>query len=155
MLEVRNEGWTDEAINKYLQFLDYAVEDRLKLCDNNLEKLTAELFEYGKKDRFGPPTLDPIKIVYNDVQQQNYCGCNLGLNLTIQFNDLTLIPCHRLAYPFYHGGRFINNGEKITEIKALDNLNGYMNLIHKNAYYAPGCVQCDYRECCLRGCTGA
>ena len=44
MLEVRNEGWTQEKINKYIEFLEYLIQDRLKIYNNNVEIFTKMLF---------------------------------------------------------------------------------------------------------------
>lgn len=157
-LEVRNEGWTKESIKKYLQLLDHMIKDRLKLCDYDLEWFTNEIFNRNAANspyvKIGPPCMDPIKIIYPSIDQ-NYATCNLGNGLVIECNDLALIPCHRLAYPFYHGAKFEIENNEIKEIKALDNLSGYLNLIHTNKYYSPGCATCAYQRICIKGCCGA
>lgn len=157
-LEVRNEGWDKESINKYIKLLDYMVNDRLALCDYNLEWLAYDIFcrddSLKKYTKIGPVCMDPIKIVYPSLYQ-NYATCNLGNSLVIQCNDLTLIPCHRLAYPFYHGAQFIIKNNKIDDIQALENLSGYLNLIHTNKFFSPQCSICDYQKICMKGCCGA
>jgi hypothetical protein len=104
MLEVRNEGWTDEAIAKYIEFLNYMVEDRLKLCDNNLEHLAYEAFcrdsNNSEYHRFGTIEMSPIRIPFTNLKH-SYMSCSLGHSICIQCNNLTLVPCHRLSYPFY------------------------------------------------------
>lgn len=158
MLEVRNEGWTDETITKYIEFLNYMIDDRLKICNNNLEHLAFDIFCHNSDnqtyERFGPPDMDPIKPIFTSYHQ-NYASCSLGHGLCIQCNDLTLVPCHRLAYPFYHGGKFNYNDNEITEIIALENMNGYLNQIHCNSFFNPLCCTCDYQGICIKGCHGA
>jgi hypothetical protein len=67
MLEVRNEGWTDETIIKYIEFLNYMIEDRIKLCNNNLETFTANLFNINKET--GPGVLDLIGIYFSPLNK--------------------------------------------------------------------------------------
>ena len=157
-LEVRNEGWTEQEINKYVALLDYMVDDRLQLCNNDLNWLACEVFcrddKRKKYTKIGPPCMDPIKIIYPNANQ-NYATCNLGNGLVIECNDLAFIPCHRLAYPFYHGAQFIIENNQVTGIKALENVSGYLNLIHTNKFYAPKCATCDYQRICIKGCCGA
>ena len=159
MLEVRNEGWTDESIQKYIKFLDYMIEDRLKLCDNNLEHLAFEAFcrdpDNHEYHRFGTIEMSPIMIPYAN-KRGTYMSCSLGHSICIQCNNLTLVPCHRLSYPFYQGGRFIlNENNEIDKLEALNGMHGYLNLIHRNPYYGPKCSICDYRGLCHKGCCGA
>lgn len=157
-LEVRNEGWDNESIAKYINLLDHMVNDRLALCDYDLEWLAHDVFcrdtSSQKFTKIGPVCMDPIKIVYSSIYQ-NYATCNLGHGLVIQCNNLTLIPCHRLAYPFYHGARFTIKNNIVENIEALDNLSGYFNLIHTNKFFSPKCATCDYQRICIKGCCGA
>jgi hypothetical protein len=81
--------------------------------------------------------------------------CSLGNDLCIQCNNLTLVPCHRLSYPFYQGGKFIIKNNKIIGIEALDGLDGYLNLSLRNKNLAPICGFCNYKDVCLKGCCGA
>lgn len=157
-LEVRNEGWDNASIEKYVQLLNHMVDDRLALCNYDLEWLAHDVFcrdtSSQKYTKIGPICMDPIKIVYSSMYQ-NYATCNLGHGLVVQCNNLTLIPCHRLAYSFYHGAKFIIEDNKVQRIEALENLSGYLNLIHTNKFFSPQCAICDYQRICMKGCCGA
>ena len=43
-LEVRNDGWTDEAIEKYLNLLHHVIEVRYKACHESVDELAKNLF---------------------------------------------------------------------------------------------------------------
>ena len=162
MLEVRNEGWTPEAIDKYLKFLDYLINDRIKIYNNDLKLFVRQVF--GRKNSkvvdetkpLGPYSMDPITLDVS-TKNQNRMSCTLGHALCINCAHLTFVPCHRLAYPFFEGGGFILNREnnKIIDIEAKENINGYFNQIFTNRTFEPKCFQCKYRFFCLRGCHGA
>lgn len=158
-LEVRNEGWTQESIDKYLEYLQYMIEDRIKIHNGNLEETALDLFCHNLKTKEniikGPDYMDPIKFTFHDRQTNNEMSCTLGTSFAIYCGDLTLVPCHRLSYPMFKGGQFISDGEKIIEIKALNNVNGYLNQIQANRYFSPGCSTCEYRDLCMKGCRGA
>lgn len=159
-LEVRNHGWDQEHIQTYINYLNYLIEDRLKIYNNNLELFTADIFNkninYADGNLHGPMAMDPIKINFNHPES-NEMSCSLGHVLCIYVGDLTLVPCHRLSYPMYKGGQFVLNQEKteIVDIQALDNVNGYFNQIMSNRFYNPKCCICDYQALCLKGCHGA
>ena len=67
-LEVRNDGWTDEKIQKYLMLLEHMLQHRLELCENNIEHLTKHLFvRYEATER--PELLTRLK--ENDLIRLN------------------------------------------------------------------------------------
>ena len=160
MLEVRNEGWTEESIDKYLKFLDYIVDDRIKIYNNDLELFVRQVFGndlvIDKTKPVGPKSMDPIslKVV---TKNQNRMSCTLGHSLCINCAHLTFVPCHRLAYPFFEGGKFVidKNNEQIIDVEAKENISGYFNQIFTNVTYKPKCYQCKYRFFCIKGCHGA
>ena len=98
------------------------IKDRLRLCNYDLEWFADEVFNRNAANspyiKIGPPCMDPIKIIYPSIDQ-NYATCNLGNGLVIECNDLALIPCHRLAYPFYHGAKFEIENNEIKTTKQL------------------------------------
>jgi len=134
-----------------MEFIEYMVEDRLKLCDNNIITFTKNLFKIDNKT--GPAVLDPIAI--NFFSSDTKVGCDLGRSICIQCNNLTLVPCHRLTYPFFQGGKFIVENDHIVGVEALEGLDGYFNLTLKNNILSPVCCFCIYKNVCLKGCCGA
>jgi hypothetical protein len=106
MLEVRNEGWTEKQISKYLKLLDYIIEDRFKCCYQRIDTFAITLFasrDFIKESNldiyaYGPTTLDPIKL-YHYSKNLNTMPCSMGSILCLNCADLSFVPCHRLAYP--------------------------------------------------------
>lgn len=136
-LEVRNNNWSKESIDKYLTFLDYVVEDRLVLCDNNPEKLAYHLFytrprnnkiksEYASHLIPLEAPNDFIRLHYGD-QEKNKKNCTLGNSYSINLSKLTLVPCHRMTYEFFEAGQFITNSICATNKKNELTNNNYIN----------------------------
>lgn len=163
MLEVRNEGWTQEHIKKYLELLDYIVEDRFKCCYKIISDFAISLFasenfleEYKTNNiyAYGPPALDPIKL-YNSSKSFNCMPCTMGGILCLNCADLSFVPCHRLAYPQFKGAKFEIKNNKIIGIKALEGIYCYFNQILENVHMKPVCVSCKNKYFCMKGCNGA
>ena len=75
--------------------------------------------------------------------------------MTINVGDLTLVPCHRLAYPELRGGHFVVENNKIINLQADEGMNAYLNLVLCNNNLKPKCIKCDYNAICMKGCLGA
>lgn len=160
-LEVRNDGWTDEKIYKYLMLLEHMLQHRLELCGNNIEHLTKHLFvKYEPSER--PELLTRLK--ENDLIRlniKNFNGnsptCAVGFLVAINCANLLISPCHRLAYPHLSGGQFSLNEEKnkIIGISANYGVNGYINMHDVNMFYMSGCSNCEVKYFCYGGCLGS
>lgn len=158
-LEVRNAGWTDEKIDSLLKLLDYMIMDRFSMFDYNIENFTKHLFfpEKIQKEQKIIPSIfghDIIKLAYMS-NVDNFKRCTLGLFLSINCADLSIVPCHRLTYSFFTGGQFYIENNKITDIKALEGINGYLNHRITNTHFELDCYGCENRYFCKRGCRGA
>lgn len=158
MLEVRNDDWTPEKIDAYLNLLNHMLEYRLSLCDNDVDLLAYHLFkgdgQFGtlpKMDQY-----DPIRLpsAFDNISLQKI-SCSIQGLLHISLNNLTVVPCHRLAYKQFSGIRFIQdeNG-KICDYET-NNLNALLSILFVNAMNQPGCHECLYSKLCLKGCLGA
>lgn len=155
LLEVRDDNWSDEAINKYLEFIDFIIEDRLKQCNHSLEHLCYHLFCGDGKNNtlMRSPNLD-ILAIYCKTPQENEINCTFSENFFITLNNLKLVPCHRLTYPQFSGGQFIIENDKIKEIKAI-NPSGYIGLHTLNPNLHSYCLQCPINKICPKGCYGS
>lgn len=158
-LEVRNAGWTEEKINKLLELLNYMIMDRFSMFDYNVEKFTKHLFfpEEMLKEQHIIPSIyghDVIKLAYFS-DADNFKRCSLGLFLAINCADLSIVPCHRLTYSFFTGGKFKIENNKIVDIEALEGINGYLNHKITNTHFELDCYGCQNRFFCKRGCRGA
>lgn len=160
-LEVRNNNWTDESIDKYKNFLLYVLKD---VSENIYENQPFKIFnnELRQWKLNQNNQYEPLHARSNflriGIQSKNNTnpGCGVGkFDLCINCLNLSLVPCHRLAYPLFYGGEFEVENNQITNINAQENLNGYLNIIHTNATDGPGCISCPYRIICMKGCLGS
>lgn len=157
-LEVRNDGWTNESLKKYQQFLIYHLNDLFHNYNkSDLHQFFNNYFrEYqeinGKYTHMGN-TEGLGKFV---TSSENNIPCGLGImDMTINVGTLSLVPCHRLAYPELNGGYFIQKNNKIIELQASEYLNAYLNIVFFNNILKPKCISCDYNQICMKGCAGS
>lgn len=158
-LEVRNDGWTEDSIKKYNDFLRHHIHDIFHTSNNS----NPEVFFNNNLRIFKKTPEGKYKFVSDEnrlynfiIFTSNFIPCTLGLlSLCVNMGDLSLIPCHRLAYPELRGGVFKVENNEINGIQASEFYNAYLNLIYYNNAYRPGCVNCDYNIFCLKGCLGA
>lgn len=155
-LQVRNDGWTNESIQKYLELLDYMINFRLELFDGNVEQL-AEHFAQGEhRDTYllKTPHADLIRLKATS-RESNTINCSMPNSLTINCANLRINPCHRLTYHIFSAGEFIVENDKIIDIKSLPGLSGYLNIVDHNRFLRPDCIQCRVKDFCMQGCMGA
>jgi len=157
MLEVRNDGWTDEKIAKYLELLKFMFEKRLEMNDNDISKLAAHLFDGSGIDDslLMADSGDLLFFKLHDSPPCNNCiGCGIQSTCHIDLSNLQIVPCHRLAYEQLRAGEFITNDEKIIDLKAI-NPSIYIATHTCAANLLPKCVTCKWNPLCLHGCLGA
>ena len=161
MLEVRNDDWTEENIQDYLKFLEQVIKRRLELYNNDLTKFTASViyFDPKKYQQYGLTKytlgIDPIHMLPSIPGWSNHLSCDIGFSFIVNCYDLSIVPCHRLAYPHLKGGHFEVQQDKIVNIIADEGINAYFNAISTVPHYLPKCASCDYNMFCAKGCRGA
>lgn len=85
----------------------------------------------------------------------HFLGCSLSsFNLILNLQDLSLVPCHRLAYPELSGGHFEIQDDEL-KLYANEQINTYLSLIYYNSTVSPACISCEYNAICMKGCLGA
>ena len=147
MLEVRNGDWTDESIQRLLEFYDYEIEQKLKACQNDV-KVFSEFLLGKNGDNNG-------YVNYALPIAENQPGCSVSTHLCIRLGDLAICPCHRTAYDRLLYGKFdITNG-RITGITAINPQMAIRVLGGNNKIDHHGCDTCPYNGLCMRGCYGA
>lgn len=158
MLEVRNSNWTDEKIDKFIEFLNHMFEHRLYLCDNDPIKLARHLFVGDGREGTirHPHDYDPIKLTLSRCGPDDDLSCSLQHILHVNLSDLSFPLCHRLAYHQFRGGYFKldENEEKIIGVKAI-NPTTYIAIKTLIPDLMPKCAGCDYKQLCMKGCLGA
>lgn len=153
MLEVRNDDWTDEAIQAYLDYLNYEIDFYLvNYCNNDVEKFTKHLFNL-RDDTNDNQICGYVNYAFPSTD--TFMGCTVATDLTIRLGDLAICPCHRTAYDKLLYGKFIVKNDSIADIEAYNPqmaIKILMNNIHNSHY---GCDTCWANGYCLQGCLGA
>lgn len=155
-LEVRNDGWSKESIQDYINLLDYMIEDRLKMCDNNIEEFTKHIFSFKQKISKLPPLQNHDLIRLKTESKHNTkITCNMGHGISIKASNLSIVPCHRMAYPYFEAAQLKGNEQEITHIEIKNNVDAYYAMTNGNFLFYPKCAACEYRFFCPKGCLGS
>lgn len=153
MLEVRNNDWTDEAIQQYCDFLVKMADDFLHdVCHDNIEMLANMI---GNVRTANMPALIDGYVPWAINQTDNFMGCSIDTHLTIRLGDLAICPCHRTAYDKYLYGKFVVEDDMIVDIEARNPQMAIKTLMGNLYYSNPKCDTCLYKSCCLKGCYGS
>lgn len=153
-LEVRSNNWTDDKIQKYIDWLNYVYETDKKLFFNNSKENLLN-FLLGDKTTNTKINFNHTYLPYNFiVNEDNTLGCALGRSLAIRLGDLSVVPCHRTAYDKFIFGKFIIENDKIIDMqgKNISLLNGIFKTGYKNKPY---CENCYLYKHCIQYCLGA
>ena len=157
-LEVRNDGWTDEALQKYKEFLQFYLNDIFHNENgSDLERMFNDYFRaFEVKGRTYVCMDNGEALGKLNIIKENHMPCGLGiLDLSINISAMTLMPCHRLGYNELIGGKFKIKDNKIQEIIPTEYYNSYINLLYLNNSVKPKCITCKYHTICMKGCAGA
>lgn len=154
-LEVRNDGWTEESIEKYKNFLLYYLNDIFyNTYNSNLQQFFEEFYnDYSLNFKSYTPNPTFGNLHFN---HRHNMGCTIGtFQLMINVQNLSFVPCHRLTYPELTGGKYIVQDNKIIGIEANEQINTYLNLKYYNARTSMQCCICKYNPVCIKGCLGS
>lgn len=153
-LEVRNDDWTDDKIEKFLDWLNYIFDRDIELFfDGDLDRVARYILKYEKTipdnsytESYIPYTMLPISFGYN---------CTIGVMLCVRLGDLAICPCHRTSYEKFIIGKFKKDvNKKIVGVEA-NNLQMANAIWRTGGITKPKCDCCDFHTFCMRGCLGA
>lgn len=151
MLEVRNDGWTEENISDYIEFLDWLIDKFLtERCSRDPQKLANHLFLTDIFNATGEGYVN-----FGMPQADSFAGCTVSDMLTVRLGDLSIPPCHRTAYNELLYGKFKMEDGKITGIEENNPQMASRILLQDDILCDPGCCCCPYSYFCLRGCYGS
>lgn len=152
MLEVRDGDWTDENIASYLDFLEFLLQKYLKeKFKNNIKEMANNLFFIRRVTTNLFSGYHPLGIPQTDT----FIGCTCATDLTVRIGDLSIAPCHRLAYNKYLYGKFIVENNEIIGIES-NNPQAAIKILMSNFNLASyKCDTCLYNKFCLKGCFGS
>lgn len=152
-LETREQGWTDEKIQIYLQWLKYLIDTDCKQYYNGdynkffnnivLRKDTSSKF---LKTSYLPYSILP--------KPQTHLNCAFGKTLFIRLGDLSIVPCHRTSYNKFILGQFKTQNDKIIGVEC--NNFPLTSSIYLSGYaIKPFCNNCAISNYCNKYCIGA
>lgn len=152
-LEVRNNGWTDETISEYLEFLRYRMEKIFDMFKEDIDAVSRYLFHY---DGQGLPDYDQFDCIAFEPFRDNLMSCSMQKAIMVRVSDMAIVPCHRLSYHQFIGGWFVPNEErtKIIDLKA-NNVGQLIDIKSHQVTLSPECCICWNNKNCLHGCLGS
>mgnify|MGYP001624022257 FL=1 len=149
-LEVRNDYWTKEKIDSYIDFLDFLIDYKIKRYFNgNVERFMDNL--YSDTFNSSPKNYNILAVPYFG---KSYLGCTIYRSLIVRMGDLAIGPCHRLHYNKFIYGHFIKENNKIVGIEA-NNVQLANRVLLGTLNSHPKCSGCNYSTVCMKGCLGS
>lgn len=151
MLEVRNNDWTKEKIEKYGTFIEHLAKDFfVDICKQNkrafadfvLTKYTDDEQSYG----YLPWVL---------AKTSNSLTCSIPRQFCLRLGDLAICPCHRTAQENNIYGYFKVEDNEIVDIEAKNFYLAGRILLGNNKLCSIKCDTCKYAKWCIQGCYGS
>lgn len=147
-LEVRNDDWTDEAIEGYLKFLKFYCDYHfIHRYDSNPRRFAKSMLGLAAESKgyTNFMLMDAVQIP----------TCSIAYQLTVRLGDLSIAPCHRTAYPELLYGKFVVENDEIVGIEANNPVIATKILLSNQRKSHHGCDTCWNVNSCIRGCFGA
>lgn len=148
MLEVRNDDWTEEAIQEYLKFLDFLVDYEFK-DEFEDKKFFARRVFLGQVGR----SYDTIAL-YPRTGGRDKISCGIQRAFYVRLGDLAIVACHRTAYDHFKLGQFVIEDNKIVDIEST-NLPLTLSIMSTISRNLPQCEKCSIKHYCIKGCLGS
>lgn len=165
-LEVRNNNWTTENIIDYLKWLNFMMDyDLDTLWNGNITDylnyiiLGEGIIKYKDGRPYKPAvnfnrevlSYNPINASINTSKDLT---CTAGSYISIRLGDLSIIPCHRTAYPKFIYGQFNVEDNKISGVSA-NNPFLMFNVLFQGTSTFLKCDYCAIKDYCPKGCLGS
>lgn len=164
LLEVRNDEWTLEKIQFYINFLNHMLEDQLSKL--SITELSVMAFGLGDINTYSANELEHLQkfdqtiirgqnpLIFPRSKESRKISCSLQTTFTIRVGDLAIVPCHRTCYNQYIAGFFDVKDNKIIDLIPY-NVSMYITALTLNINTLPKCSSCDINKYCAKGCFGA
>lgn len=146
MLEVRNDGWNEESLKEYKEFLYYMLYYQYNNIYNK-EKLPMALHLLSEDS--------DNNYIQTIKTGKHMITCSIQRSFNVRCGDLAIIPCHRLSYNNLNYGKFITNGDKIIGIKSNNPEFALRVLTTNPVTNTLLCEKCTYKNICHHGCLGS
>lgn len=144
LLEVRNVEWTLQQTKDYYKFIKFIIHWAWDKCGSNFTSFS----EFLRKGRGFNILSFPFGKVGRGI------GCSIQSTMTVRIGDLSIVPCHRLAYKHFDSGKFVVDDDRIVGIEA-DNLELWLAIQSLQNTASPYCERCILTDMCSGGCLGS
>lgn len=144
LLEVRNAEWNKEQSLEFGKFVRFLTHWTWDFCGRNKNAFMDFMFKDGG--------FNILSDLFAGTGRG--IGCSIQSSFAITLGDLTFPACHRTAYKFFLGGRFIVENGEIVRIQA-ENFLTYINIKSYDATTQPYCESCYIKHLCTKGCLGS
>lgn len=152
LLEVRNDGWTKDKVNSYMDFYKFVLEFAFNKLNRDKNEFVNGFVFNGKG---ASQNWNNMNLFNNIGKIGRGIGCSIQTTMQIRAGDLTVNPCHRQSYDALNGFQFVKNDDnKIVDIKPL-NLPYYLTIMSSERKYWPYCESCLIGHTCMAGCLGS
>jgi len=141
LLEVRNVEWTTEKIAIFYDFISFVVEWAYHKIVNELK---LDFYDTVFKERI-------FNLFSMFTTSNKGLGCSIQSYLHLRCADLSIFPCHRLAYKYFKLGELNKDtGEMVGVNPTL------LSAIHSADYKSfPYCEVCIIKHFCNGQCLGS
>lgn len=147
-LEVRNDEWTLEKIDSYLDYLNYFIEYDFR------ELLGSDIRSWVKEAICTEPNPKKGYFPYVLLNSGDTFNCTINTSLIVRLGDLAIGPCHRTHYDKFLYGKYRVEDGKITGVKA-NNIQLANLVLNQSSKGIMKCEKCPISHNCMRGCLGA
>jgi len=144
LLEVRNSDWNKEEIKEFGSFMEYLVEVAYKrICNSDHDTMVDYIL--SKKG------LNILSTLFTTTVRG--IGCSIQSSLMIRLGDMTIVPCHRLAYKWFEIGKLKLPEFEVYDVKKPELMISIESCLTKNF---PKCDHCTlFNTLCGSGCLGS
>lgn len=144
LLQVRNDGWTEQQNRDLYKFIQYIIDFAFEKCDKNIEKFIRFLLD-GQHG---------FNILSEPISEHNRgIGCSIQTSFGIRVSDLKQFPCHRLMYPNFQIGQLVD--DKNTLKYETKNAELGLAVYGFSIKSQPVCIKCPINKICIGGCLGS
>lgn len=152
MLEVRDDNWTEEALEDYKKYLKHYIYSSFEdLFDKDVSSFAAFVADEETFASFSSSYI-PFRIFELHHRAAN---CSISAMLTIRLGDLMITPCHRLSVPAFHYGQFVVENDEIVDIEAKNTYMANKVFLTNNDLATVKCDTCVLNKICVKGCYGS
>lgn len=154
-LEVRDNNWTNDKIDEYLKFLNHVIDFEFEKVHQDKDIFSQRILGTDNYPAKGYDIIRLFNFLFqNNENDRSGLGCSVQSALCVRLGDLTIHPCHRLAYKQFQAGSFKVEDNKIVGFNC-DNWEILSSIYSWNRTSTPKCSDCDFRFFCCGPCLGS